>query len=131
MRATVEQGLSWVEQTFAPTAQDAWVLCPADHPALDAEVVRQLALVRQEHPGRSIFVPTFAGRRGHPTLLGWSHLAGIRGHTPGQGLNTYLRLQVELTLEVPVATAAVLGDLDTPEDYERLRKAFPGDPGMG
>ncbi len=42
MRATVEQGLHWLEQTFAPGEQDAWLLCPADHPALDAGVVRQL-----------------------------------------------------------------------------------------
>jgi molybdenum cofactor cytidylyltransferase len=126
MRATIEQGLRWLEERFHPGPDDAWLLAPADHPTLDAAVVRQLGQARAAHPECSIFVPTFEGRRGHPTLIGWKHVAGVRAHPAGQGLNTYLRGHTAETLEVPVASADVLCDLDTPEDYERLLRAWRG-----
>jgi molybdenum cofactor cytidylyltransferase len=122
MRATVEAGLTWLEQRFHPRPEDDWLLVPGDHPALDPEVVRQLREARQQHPDRSIFVPTFQRRRGHPTLIGWKHVAGIRSHPEGEGLNTYLRGQGEEVMELVVASAAVLCDLDTPEEYDRLRQ---------
>jgi molybdenum cofactor cytidylyltransferase len=119
MRTTLEHGLTWLEQSFHPNNEDAWLLVPADHPMLDARVVRRLLAAWQ--PGHSMVVPTFAGLRGHPTLIGWSHVAELRAHPPGQGLNTYLRQHPEETWEVPVETDAVLRDLDTPEDYQQLR----------
>jgi molybdenum cofactor cytidylyltransferase len=118
MRATVERGLAWLEAA-RPGPEDDWLLVPADHPALDAGVIRGLIAAPRE-PGRSIVVPTWQGRRGHPTLIGWGHVAGIRAHPAGEGLNAYLRGQAALTLEVPAAGPAVVEDLDTPEDYERL-----------
>lgn len=124
MRATVEAGLCWLEEKFAPHPEDAWLLAPADHPTLDATVVRRLLEARAAHPEASAMVPTFGGKRGHPTLLAWKHVAGIRALPPGEGLNVYLRRQAAETLEVAVTTAAVLGDLDTPEDFERLLRQW-------
>jgi molybdenum cofactor cytidylyltransferase len=120
MRATVEAGLRWLEQHFHPRPEDAWLLVPGDHPTLDPEVVRLLRDAGQKYADRSIIVPTFAGRRGHPTLIGWKHVAGIFSHREGQGLNTYLRERTEDVLELPVAQADILSDLDTPADYEKL-----------
>jgi molybdenum cofactor cytidylyltransferase len=128
MRSTVEQGLRWLEEHFRPGAEDAWLLAPADHPTLSADVVRQLLQARADHPERSVFVPTWEGRRGHPALIGWKHVAGIRAHPAGEGLNTYLRRCAAEVLEVPAASADVLCDLDTPADYERLRRRW-GDGG--
>ncbi|MGH7223036.1 MAG: nucleotidyltransferase family protein [Gemmataceae bacterium] len=121
MRATVEQGLRWLEEQFQPRSDDAWLLVPADHPTLDPSVIRELEQARQANPARSIFVPTFHGRRGHPLMLTWHHVGGICAHAAGEGLNTYVRKHSAEVLEVPVASEAVLWDLDTPEDYERLR----------
>ena len=126
MRATVEEGLRWLETRFHPQPDDDWLLVPADHPALDAVVVRQLCVARATHPNCSVVVPTFEGRRGHPTLISWKHVEGIRAHPAGQGLNRYLRLHQGETLELPVTSADVLCDLDTPEDYERLRRRWGG-----
>ena len=120
MRATVERGLDWLGERFGPRPEDAFLLVPADHPTLDAGVIRLLIRARTEHPEKSIFVPTFHGRRGHPTLIGWLHVAGIRAHPPGDGLNTYLRRYANETLEVVTEIPDVLRDLDTPEDYAKL-----------
>ena len=65
-------------------------------------------------------MPTCGGKRGHPVLLSWRQVPGIRAHPAGEGLNTYLRRHQAETLEVPVENRAVLEDLDTPGDYERL-----------
>jgi molybdenum cofactor cytidylyltransferase len=124
MRSTVEEGLRWLEEHFRPRAEDAWLLAPADHPTLSADIVRQLLQARADHPERSVFVPTWEGRRGHPALIGWKHVGGIRAHPAGQGLNTYLRQCAADLLEVPAASADVLCDLDTPADYERLRQRW-------
>jgi molybdenum cofactor cytidylyltransferase len=123
MRATVEHGLGWLEERCRPAPGDAWLLCPADHPALDPAVVRRLLEARTASPGHTVAVPTFDGRRGHPVLIDWRHVAGLRALPPGLGINAYLRQQRPVTLEVPVPSQGVLVDLDTPEDYERLRAA--------
>jgi molybdenum cofactor cytidylyltransferase len=120
MRQTVERGLDWLEAVCRPVPGDAWLLAPADHPTLRAGAVRPLLEARTAHPDRSIFLPAFEGRRGHPALIGWEHVAGIRQLPAGQGLNTYLRGQEARTFLVPADSADVLLDLDTPEDYERL-----------
>ena len=39
------------------------------------------------------------------------------------GINAYLRCHSLVTLEVPVTSAGILCDLDTPADYERARSA--------
>ncbi len=125
MRATVEQGLRWLEERFQPRPDDGWLLVPADHPALAPSVLNELEQARRGYLERSLFVPTFHGRRGHPLALTWRHVAGIRSHAADEGLNGYVRAHEADMLEVPVATESILCDLDTPEDYERLRRSWP------
>jgi molybdenum cofactor cytidylyltransferase len=125
MRGTVEHGLRWLEERFGPKPEDTWLLTPADHPALDASIVPQLESASAAHPQLSIVLPTYRGRRGHPTLFSWKHVATIRAWPAELGLNTYVRQHVAETLEVPVTNASVLWDMDTPEDYEWLRQNWP------
>jgi molybdenum cofactor cytidylyltransferase len=126
MRATVERGLRWLEERFCPAPEERWLLLPADHPTLDPDLVRRLLAARAA--GRSLVIPTFQGKRGHPAVIAWRHVAGIRALPPGEGLNRYFRQHEGETLEVPVESADVLCDLDTPEDYERLRQRWEGLP---
>jgi molybdenum cofactor cytidylyltransferase len=126
MRATVEHGLRWLEERFRPAPAECWLLLPADHPTLDADLVRRLLEARAAGD-RSIVVPTFGGRRGHPAVIDWKHVAGIRALPQGEGLNRYFRRHAGETLEVAVDSADVLCDLDTPEEYERLRRRWEGE----
>jgi molybdenum cofactor cytidylyltransferase len=126
MRATLEQGLAWLEQHLQPRPEDDWLLVPADHPTLRADVIRQLADARRTWPHQSIFVPTHNGCRGHPTLLAWKHVAGIRALPTGAGLNTFIRSRGTETQEVAVDDPTILLDLDTPADYERLLSRIEG-----
>lgn len=125
MRETVERGLRWLEERFQPRFDDTWLLVPADHPALDACVVPHLEAAHSANPQFSIVIPTYGGRRGHPTLFDWGHVAALRSHPAELGLNTYVRQRVNETLEVPVSSPSILWDMDTPEDYEWLRQNWP------
>jgi CTP:molybdopterin cytidylyltransferase MocA len=118
----VECGLNWIEEHFHPNSDADWLLTPADHPAVDAGVVRRLRAARADRPERSIFVPVCDGKRGHPLLLTWRHVPAIRALPTGVGLNVYLREQSGETVEVRVENSGMLRDLDTPEDYERMQQ---------
>jgi molybdenum cofactor cytidylyltransferase len=126
MRATIEAGLQHIATIFGPTRDDAWLLCPADHPVLDANVVIKMWDEYRARPECSIAVPTFNGRRGHPTIISWRHAEQIHAFPREFGLNKYLRQFAAETLELPVNSSDVLIDLDTPEDYEWLCVRFAG-----
>jgi molybdenum cofactor cytidylyltransferase len=121
MRATVEHGLEWLEERFHPQPSDSWLLVPADHPTLEPEVIRLLCEAASKQSFASIWVPTYQGQRGHPVLMKWAHVAGIRASPPGQGINAYVRQHLAGTACLPVSSAAILDDLDRPEDYRHLR----------
>src|SRR5262245_57532569 len=53
MRSTLFHALDWLEQTHAPGPDDAWLLVPADHPAMSAVVVGALLQAFVERPGPS------------------------------------------------------------------------------
>lgn len=120
MRATVLAGLAALDRDGAPMG---FFLVPADHPVLAPEAFR--AVAAEARPER-IVVPTWNGRRGHPTWIGWAHVAGIREQPPGEGINAYLRRQTSATLELPYPNDAVTLDLDTPDDYAALVRRFDG-----
>src|SRR5262245_60156230 len=50
MRATVEVGLRWIEENWRPIDEDAFLLVPADHPALDVGVVKELLVAAEPNP---------------------------------------------------------------------------------
>jgi molybdenum cofactor cytidylyltransferase len=125
MRETVEHGLRCIEERFHPRHDDSWLLAPPDHPALDASVVTRLASAYAAEPEFSILIPTYLGRRGHPTLFAWKHVPAIQAFCVEHGLNTFVRQRVTETLEVAVDSPTVLWDMDTPEDYEWLRQNWP------
>ncbi len=74
--------------------------------------------------GRPIVMPAYDGRRGNPVLFArarWPELARVVGD---QGARGVLQAHRDEVLEVPIAGAHHTADLDTPEDYERLRARF-------
>ena len=123
MRATILVGLDWLEANERPTANDAWFLLPGDVPNVATSVAALLRNVALANPAKSIFVPTYQGRRGHPVLLRWSHVPAFRTLPEGNGLSSYVRTQETATQEVPVAEVGILTDVDSPAELERLGNA--------
>lgn len=125
MRASVQMLLDCVAGTSVMRPEDAWLLCPADHPVLSVDVVSRLIDVSRASP-TAIHVPTHAGRRGHPALFPWRLAAAVAAIPNGQGLNWLVRHSGAAVLDVPVDDDSIHCDLDTPEEYqlllERLRQ---------
>jgi molybdenum cofactor cytidylyltransferase len=120
MRQSVEHALRYIEQQFHPRPEEGWLLAPADHPLLEAAVVGRLICEWRASPGR-IVVPIHRGRRGHPALFPFALAAEVFRLPADQGLNRLVQLHASLVWQVEVDSPSVLADLDTPEDYERLR----------
>lgn len=122
MRGSVELLLHTIERDQHPDSNDGWLLCPADHPVLDAEVVPQLMRAWRDS-GRGIVVPVHNGRRGHPTILGWRYAEQVGEIPRDRGIDWLLESYAEDIHEEPVASSGILTDLDTPGDYESLQSA--------
>lgn len=123
MKASVRLGLAAIEARYAPAAGDAWLLAPADLPLLSATLVDQvIAAWQRGGPDRQnrIYVPEYRGRKGHPVLFPWSYAAKVFELPDEVGINSLTKAEPG---PVCVATGerGAVADLDTPDDYERLR----------
>ena len=91
------------------------VVLSVDQPRPAAVTRRLLA----QHKS-SITLPSFGGRRGHPVVLDGALLPELREVDEAtQGLRAVLARHATEVREVPFDSAAVLLDLNTPEDYQR------------
>jgi molybdenum cofactor cytidylyltransferase len=118
MKASVAGGLRFVADRFQPQSGDVWLLAPADLPTLSAAVIdRLLAAHRPEQP--TILVASHDGRRGHPALFPWELAAEVERLGDDEGINRLL--QRHPTQLVECGPEALPLDVDTPEDYHRLR----------
>lgn len=98
----------------------AFLLYPVDHPLLTAQVIRRLvAGFRRQRARRFIVAPVFRGRAGHPVIFSPAVRAElIQARTAREVVEKDPR-RVNL---VPVRTAAVCVDFNTPAAYRRCRQ---------
>ncbi len=124
MRESVAELLTQVGSLAAPVTSDAWMLVPGDLVAIGPVTLNQLIDQWRRNP-HGILVPTYLGQRGHPTLFGWKLLPQFERIPAGKGVNHLLSDPAIPVSQVEVEDAAVLADLDTPEDYARWQKGSP------
>ncbi len=106
---------------------DTVVVLSVDQPRPAAVHRALLAAHREGHA--LITIPTYQGRRGHPIALAGSLLPELREATEeALGLRGVIEAHAADAREVDFGTAAVLLDINTPEDYERARAKFAGEP---
>jgi molybdenum cofactor cytidylyltransferase len=107
-----------------PDAVGAALMVVGDQPMLSPAVVDKIVGVFTETGGPFI-VPLYDGEWGNPVLLAratWPLLDGLKGDT---GARPILRKHMDMVLEVPVE-GSLLDDIDTPEDYARIRARMEG-----
>lgn len=105
-------------QSVAPTGALVW---PVDLPHVRVDTVeRLLDVFRRESP--FAVVPRFGSRRGHPVIWARAAFAELTESEAARrdGARVVLRAHQADVTEVPVDDPAVIDDLNTPEDYERL-----------
>lgn len=100
-------------------ARTTVLICPGDLPALSPDTVGKV--IDAVDDGALLAVPEHRGRRGHPLAIAPSLLSEIPGLDPRIGLRQLLQRNPDAVRRVSVDDAGILRDVDTPEDYERLR----------
>lgn len=120
MRTSVTLALAAIERDFSPGDDDGWLLVPADHPVLDRNLI-DIMLSYWNAARPKILVPRCGQRRGHPTLFRWSLTRELSRIPADRGLNWMLREYAADVADLTVESDAAITDLDTPEDYARLK----------
>jgi molybdenum cofactor cytidylyltransferase len=93
----------------------------ADQPHINSEAIERI-LHAYHGSAKSIVVPAYRGQSGAPVLFDrslFSALKALRGDVGGRQIIARFPVQV---LTVEMQSSAVLVDVDTPGDYEELRK---------
>jgi CTP:molybdopterin cytidylyltransferase MocA len=108
-----------------PADTAAAMILPVDFPLFRPATVRAIADAFRRGGG-SLVVPTHGDVAGHPVLVARAEFDAIMGEVLPEGLRSLLDARAGLLVEVPVEDEAIHTDIDTPEQYERLRSAGPG-----
>ena len=91
-----------------------------DQPQIQVAVVQEL--IGEYHDSRALLiVPSYQMRRGHPWLVSrelWQEILGLQ---PPLTLRDFLTQQASKIHYLPVDSASVVQDIDTPEQYEQYR----------
>jgi molybdenum cofactor cytidylyltransferase len=117
MGATLAYGISLISDW------DAVLICLADMPFITAETYGQLARVQQAD---RITVPEYQGRQGNPVGFGRKFFAELGSLGGDKGGRAIMQHYPEALDSISVEDAAILHDIDTPEDLRRLQSEAVG-----
>jgi molybdenum cofactor cytidylyltransferase len=117
MSGSIRKGVA----AMHPEAKGFFIVL-GDQPAVTPGIYDRLAEeFERRYPEKSIFIPTYHGRRGHPPLFAARYRGEISGIRGDVGLRSVIEKYPEAVATVDVGTEAILEDLDTPEEYEKLK----------
>jgi molybdenum cofactor cytidylyltransferase len=108
----------------AVTESDCAALLVAlgDQPAISGRVIAALiSTFERSQPG--LVIPSYQNRRGHPWLVAMRLWPAILNMPPDKTMRDFLSAHDEQIEYVLVDSPDVLKDLDTPDDYDRLKPA--------
>ena len=101
-------------------ASTAVLVCLSDHPLVSPETIRKLIAAHGGSPD-SIIIPLYRGKRGHPTLFPREVIEEVHA---GRNLREVISRHSGEVLALDAGDEGVILDLDTPEEYERVKDRF-------
>jgi molybdenum cofactor cytidylyltransferase len=106
---------------------EAALVWHVDRPHVSVATIQ--ALVDEfERTKAAVVLPKYRGHRGHPVLFGCTVFRELMSTPSSEGARAVVRADPSRVVAVPVADAAVIEDVDTPEAYrELLRRADRSD----
>lgn len=110
-----------------PDDTAAAIILPVDFPLVRAATVRAVAAAFRRGDG-PLVVPTHGDVAGHPVLLARGEFGAVMSETLPEGLRSLLDARAGQLVEVPVEDAGIHTDVDTPEQYDLLRRKGAPDP---
>jgi molybdenum cofactor cytidylyltransferase len=102
--------------------RDAALVALVDRPPCDPATVQRLlgAFAEAYLEGKWAVVPEYAGRHGHPIVVGREMIEAFLKAPPTSSAREIEHALPERILYLPVEDPLVAANVDTPEDYERL-----------
>lgn len=90
----------------------------ADMPNIQPQTITRLLTATQTE-GRSIIVPTFEGKDGHPVIFGAAHFAALTALDADTGGRDIIRKNPSSVMRLAVDDAGVVFDIDTREELSQ------------
>jgi molybdenum cofactor cytidylyltransferase len=98
------------------------LVCLSDHPLVSSATIKSITQQHQKTPD-SILIPSYQGKRGHPTLFPNAIISGLLSGS-NRTLRDIIRDNTHRVRTIDVNDEGVVLDMDTEEDYhEILQKA--------
>jgi molybdenum cofactor cytidylyltransferase len=116
---SIRIGLTFWAEREKILPDDGLLVCPGDLPGLTRDDIDICLAHFREHP-QSIVIATHRGKHGHPIILPASMEAFVRSRECDQGLRALPQHHGEQVKSVE-CSAAVLRNVNTPEDYKELQ----------
>jgi len=107
-------------RSLPPGETEGLILCPVDHPLVSAELVARL-IAEFDSSGKTIVLPAFHGKRGHPLIFRASVYEELLAASPEVGARQVVWNHAREVLEVPTDEEGVVVNLNDPD---ALKKAL-------
>lgn len=127
MKTSLQHGIRFAIEQSGREKPDCFLVAPADMPWIEPAVIDRLVaefaaeFAAAFAAGRAAIVaPKHEGRRGHPILLAWPLADELLRLGEHETLKTLVQRHRVHEVE---CNASILGDLDTPEDYQQARES--------
>jgi len=104
-----------------PADADAAIVCLGDMPQVDSALIDKLLAAFDPERGALVVVPSIDGRRGNPVVWSRRFFNDLMAISGDIGARHLIGTYAEAVVEVPVAGAAALTDVDTPESLSAVK----------
>ncbi len=102
---------------------EAFLFQPVDYPLVTRGDIELLIQAHRGHSGpERVFIPTYGGERGHPVLCRARMREVFLDLPPGKTARD--AIEAGGIVHVEVQNPGVIEDMNTPDDYRRLREVF-------
>jgi molybdenum cofactor cytidylyltransferase len=91
-----------------------------DQPMIFAADLRKMIIQHNKNP-QKIIIPSYNMHRGHPWLIPTNYIEELKLLLPPETLRAFLKRHEDDIEYVLVENPGILGDIDTPEDYQRSK----------
>ncbi len=117
LTSSIQQGI----RNTSP-ASEGYMLCLSDLPFITSREYQYLldAFSSRDSSQPCIVRAVFKGSYGHPVIFSRHFKAAILEHRNPQGCREIIKKNIHSVVEIDIATDAILKDVDTNEDYQRL-----------
>jgi molybdenum cofactor cytidylyltransferase len=107
-----------VIRSLPPGETEGLILCPVDHPLISSFLVAQL-IQEFDFTGKQIVLPTYKGKRGHPTIFRASLYEELLAASPEVGAREVVWAHPKDVAQVETDEEAVVLNLNDPETLKK------------